>query len=87
MVERPATTPTWKEILKSQDAPINATLSDLQIQILKIIEDDPGSAYEDIAVKLEKDRSTIKRNIQQIKSLGILQRSGSKKKGLWIIVK
>lgn len=87
LIERPV----QKERLKGQDAPINAPinapLSDLQVQILKIIENDPWTAYEDIALKLEKDRSTIKRNIQQLKSLGILQRTGSKKKGSWIIIK
>lgn len=91
LVERLIIASSRKEILKGQDAPINApintNLSGLQILILKIIEDDPGSSYEDISTKLEKDRSTIKRNIQQMKSLGVLQRSGSKKKGLWIIVK
>ncbi len=87
LVERPVPLLSKKEGLKGRDAPINAPLSDLQIQILKLIENDPWAAYEDIAVTLEKDRSTIKRNIQQLKSLGVLQRSGSKKKGSWVIVK
>ncbi len=91
LVERSVPSFSKKERLKGQDAPINtpinASLSDLQIQMLKIIENDPWAAYEDIAVTLEKDRSTIRRNIQQLKSLGILQRSGSKKKGSWVIVK
>lgn len=92
LVERSAITRfPRKESLKNQDAPINAPinapLSDLQNQILKIIENDPWGDYETITVKLEKDRTTIMRNIQQLKSLGILQRSGSKKKGSWIIVK
>ncbi|HEV3270084.1 MAG TPA: RNA-binding domain-containing protein [Candidatus Rhabdochlamydia sp.] len=68
------------------NAPINAPVSELQIQILKIIKQDPWTAYEDIAIKLEKDPSTIKRNIQQLKFLGVLQRSGSKKKGYWKIM-
>jgi ATP-dependent DNA helicase RecG len=41
---------------------------------------------ENIAVQLEKDQRTIKRNIQQLKSLGILRRLGSKKTGFWEIV-
>lgn len=68
------------------NAPINAPLSELQAQILKVIEESPWLAYEDIAEKLEKDRSTIKRNIQQLKSLGVLERLGSKKKGSWKII-
>ena len=79
--------PPTKEHLKVQNAPINAPLSELQMQILKIIENDPWAPYENIATTLQKNRSTIKRNIQQLKSLGLLQRSGSRKKGSWIIVK
>ena len=79
------------EKLKGQNDPINdpinSSLSDLQMEILTIIEQDLSIAYEDIAIKTKKDRSTIKRNIQQLKSLGLLQRSGSKKKGFWEIRK
>ena len=67
--------------------PIKAALSELQIQMLQVMGKSPSIAYEDIAEKLGKDRSTIKRNIQQLKSLGILQRLGSKKKGLWVVTK
>ncbi len=67
--------------------PINAPLSELQVEILNLIAQNPSIAYEDIASKITKDRSTIKRNIQQLKSLGILQRSGSKKKGYWAVMK
>lgn len=68
------------------NASINASLSELQVQILRVMEESPWIAYEDIAIKLEKDRSTIRRNIQQLKSLGVLQRLGSKKKGSWKIL-
>jgi predicted HTH transcriptional regulator len=91
LVERPViSSPRKKEILKEHapiNAPINAPLSELQEQILKVMEESPWIAYEDIAVKLEKDRSTIKRNIQQLKTLGVLRRLGSKKKGSWKIIK
>ncbi len=69
------------------NAPINAPLPDLQEEILQIIKDNPWVAYEDIGEKTEKDRSTIRRNIQQLKSLGLVERSGSKKKGFWKILK
>ncbi len=62
------------------NAPANAILSGLQIQILGIIEEDPLVSYEDIALKSGKDRSTIRRNIQKLKSLGVLQKLGSDKK-------
>lgn len=92
LLERPPiVSSSRKDSLKGHNAPINtpinAPLSELQVQILKVIENDPWVTYDDIAIKLKKDQSTIKRNIQQIKSLGILQRSGSKKKGSWVIIK
>lgn len=59
----------------------------MQNQILKMIKQNRGIAYDSLAVELDKDQSTIKRNIQKLKSLGILRRLGSKKKGYWEIVK
>lgn len=91
VVERPTNQLPHNKILKFQTSPINAPLniplSDLQVQILEVIKQNPWIIYEDIAAKLEKDLSTIKRNIQQLKSWEILQRLGSKKKGYWKIVK
>ncbi|MGL5627337.1 MAG: ATP-binding protein [Candidatus Rhabdochlamydia sp.] len=91
LIERILTSPLEKSrLLKNQNDPINDpinSLTDLQIKILKTIEENPQAAYEELALKLEKDRSTIKRNIQQLKFLGILQRSGPKKKGFWKIMK
>lgn len=90
-VQRAIALPLIKERLDdpinaSINAPINAPLPDLQEEILQIIEDNPWVAYEDIGEKTEKDRSTIRRNIQQLKSLGLVERSGSKKKGFWKIL-
>ena len=55
--------------------------------MLEIIQKDPRVSYEDIAALLKKDRTTIRRNIQKLKSLGILQRSGANKNGSWIVLK
>ena len=95
LVERPIiSSPRKKEILEKRNPindpindPINTSLSELQARILMVMEENPWIAYEDIAEKLEKDRSTIKRNIQQLKSLGVLERLGSKKSGSWKIIK
>lgn len=64
---------------------LNTSLSDLQVEILKLIGETAQISYEDIASKTQKARVTIKRNIQQLKSLGILKRVGSDKKGYWEI--
>lgn len=71
----------------SINAPINVSLSELQVQILKVIKENSSISFDEIALKLKKDRSTIRRNIQQLRFWGALQRSGSKKKGYWVVVK
>lgn len=71
--------------IKVQIAPINASLSPLQEKILEILRDNPKASYEFLMNKLNKDRTTIMRNIQKMKESGILNRSGSKKTGLWKI--
>ena len=75
-----------KEVLKMQDAPINAPLSYLQQQILEILHGDSRASYELLVTKLGKDRTTIMRNIQKMKDAGILRRAGSKKIGHWEIL-
>ncbi len=72
--------------LPAPSGTLNAPVPDLQIKILETIVDNRWISYEDIAQKLRKDRSTIVRNIQQLKSRGILQRKGSSKKGVWEIL-
>lgn len=69
----------------SVNAPVNYGLSDLQTQILKALKQDPSISYEELFVKLKKDRSTIRRNIQKLKSQGLLRRIGADKKGSWEI--
>jgi ATP-dependent DNA helicase RecG len=74
-----------KGALKVQIASRNAPLSELQEEILKIIGEDPSILYETLTTKLNKDRTTIMRNIQKLKDSGILHRVGSKKTGHWKI--
>lgn len=79
-----------KKKVKMQDvsinAPINASLSLLQQLILGVLNEDPKASYESLGTKLGKDRTTIMRNIQKMKDMGILRRSGSKKIGHWEIL-
>ena len=69
----------------SENAPINAPLSDLQVRILDMVRANPEETYDDMQEKLGKNRTTIMRNIQQLKEIGILKRIGSKKTGAWEI--
>jgi len=68
------------------DATSNSSLSDLQIEILNLIQKDPYISYDVLVKNTGKVRTTIRTNVQQLKSLGILRRFGSTKKGYWHIV-
>ena len=76
---------TNKGALKVQNAPINAPLSNLQKEILEIIQKDSNASYDALMIKLGKNRTTIMRNIKKMKEMGIIRRSGSKKTGYWEI--
>ena len=66
-------------------APINAPLNPLQLQLLMKIRDNPGISYDALASALGKNRTTIMRNLQKLRSVGVLIRIGSKKTGHWEI--
>ncbi len=68
------------------DIQSRASLSDLQNEILKLIAANAKLSYEDLAAKTQKSRATTARVIVQLRSLGIIQRIGSKKDGFWKIV-
>jgi hypothetical protein len=65
---------------------INAPLSELEKNLLQKINDNPLISYEILTTTLKKDRSTIRRAMQKLKSLGLLRRIGSDKKGYWEIL-
>ncbi|GHT54985.1 hypothetical protein AGMMS49982_20440 [Bacteroidia bacterium] len=60
-------------------------LSSVQIEIVEIIKINAQISQKEIAEKLNKDETTIYRNIRKIKSLGILSREGADKNGYWKI--
>lgn len=69
---------------KDSEIPSNiAPLNLLQRQIIEFIEADSGVSYENLAEMTQKDISTIRRNIQKLKGMELLEREGSKKTGKW----
>lgn len=74
------------------NATINATanvyesLTKLQNDIIKVIEKNANATYDAISKQLNKDRTTIYRNIQELKRSGRIERVGSSKAGYWKIV-
>ena len=58
----------------------------MKVQIINVVHNNPAATYDEMQAKLEKNRTTIMRNIQQLKEIGILRRVGSKKAGLWEVI-
>ncbi len=76
---------------KGQNASVNARvnasvkLSTTQRQIIDILKDNPEITIKEIADKLEKNETTVVRNIGKLKKQGIIERVGSDKTGYWKI--
>ena len=75
-----------KGAIKMQDAPLKASLSDLQVQLLVFIRSNQTVSYDELADMTQKDRTTVMRNIGKLKDAGILRRVGSKKTGHWEVI-
>lgn len=74
-------------IFYRKNAPENApeNLSAIQLSILEEIERKGAITYDELALRLQKDRATIMRNISKLKKLGCLRRIGPDKGGKWKI--
>lgn len=72
--------------LKVQSAEVNASLNDLQTQIIGLIRLTSNISYNELSAATGKDRSTIMRNISKLKNAGLLRRVGSKKTGYWEVL-
>ncbi|MCL2103684.1 MAG: Fic family protein [Kiritimatiellaeota bacterium] len=60
-------------------------LSKVQEKIVAIIAKDSSISQSEIAKKMKINESTVYRNIEKLKELGILERKGADKTGIWII--
>jgi len=65
------------------NTPVN--LSQLQYQILNCLKENPYITYDEFAEKLKKNRDTIRLNIKKLKTLNLIERIGSDKKGHWLV--
>lgn len=72
-----------KNAPKDDIAPKNAPKGLLQRQILAFIRANPSISYEMLAEETGKAQSTIRRNIQKLKAMGLLERKGGRKGGFW----
>ena len=58
-------------------APLKASLTRFQMQLPARVKDDPSISYDVLAEKLERNRTTVMRNIQKLKNIGALKRIGA----------
>ena len=75
-----------KGAIRVQDAPIKASLSDLQVQFFDFIRSNRTVSYDELADMTQKDRTTVMRNIGKLRDAGILRRVSSKKTGHWEVI-
>lgn len=71
---------------KVQKAGEYAPLTSFQVQLVAGIDENPSISYDALAEKLNKNRTTVMRNIQKLKEMGVLKRIGSKKAGHWEVI-
>jgi predicted HTH transcriptional regulator len=74
-----------EKVNASVNAPVK--LSKLQQNILNQIKNNNKITYNNLAVNLKANRTTIMRNIAKLKKLKIIQRIGADKSGHWVILK
>lgn len=67
--------------------PLKPELTEIQRQILELVRTDPSVSQQGVAARLRRGKSTIMRNMNALKSAGILRRSGSKKTGHWEVLR
>jgi len=78
---------------KLENAGVNAganagvKLSKAQEKILEIIAKDNSISQSEIAKRMKVNESTVYRNIEKLKELGVLERKGADKTGIWLIKK
>ena len=61
-------------------------LSDTQVAILSLIKEKNDITIAELANKLNKEISTIKKSIKNLKDLGVLIRVGTNRKGHWEVL-
>lgn len=81
----------YYDTLKSQNDPVKATIDPVndpvKVNILQQLQQKPNANYTELAENTGYSKATIKRHIQELKRLGLIQRIGSDKTGYWKIIK
>jgi ATP-dependent DNA helicase RecG len=72
--------------IKIKHDPLNDPLNKMQVQLLDVLKTKPKTDYAILAKILDVSPATVKRHIQELKSVGRLKRVGSKKTGYWEVI-
>lgn len=67
----------------SENATVNATVK----YMLAYLRENPSLTIDELAINLQKNRSTIIRNLETLKIMGYIKRMGSDKSGYWKVIK
>jgi predicted HTH transcriptional regulator len=74
--------------VKAKNDPVNDLVNDsAKRNILQHLNQNPKANYRELGDKTEYSVATIKRHIQKLKKMGIVERIGSDKTGFWKIIK
>jgi fido (protein-threonine AMPylation protein) len=73
------------DLVNDQNDPVNNQNDPVNSNILHCLKQNPKANYAEIAVETGYSVSTIKRHIQELKILGLVERIGSDKTGYWKI--
>jgi len=75
------------DLVKAKNDPVNDPVNNsLKSKILQHLKQNPNANYRELADKTGYSTATIKRYIQELKKMGIIERIGSDKAGHWKIV-
>jgi len=79
---------TVNDPVKPKNDPVNDLVNDsVKRNILQQLKQNPKANYRELADKTGYSTATIKRHIQELKKMGIIERIGSDKTGYWKIIK
>ena len=73
------------ETIKVADATINATISEEDLQMLRLIQAKPDITYTELSEQLNLHRATVARRIKSLAEKRVISRIGARKTGAWKI--
>lgn len=67
------------------NVPINVTLNNTEISVLSLLAKNPDINRDELAAKISKTSRTVQRTLDSLREKGLIERTGSRKTGKWIV--